>query len=167
MWRSGYSILSKGIMVSTPTTPEATLELDAARVPSGPAAETTGGRDVNVPARLSIASLLRAHWKAMSVAMLAVLGETLADVLQPWPIKVVIDSVLGNKHLPHWLEGATLGLFGSGKLGILKFAVVTVAVIAVVDAVSSYMDKYTTTSVSQWIAHDMRRMVYNHIQQLR
>ena len=41
-----------------------------------------------------------------------------------------------------------------------------VAVIAVVGAVSSYFEKYLTTSVSQWVAHDLRRTLYHHIQRL-
>ena len=38
--------------------------------------------------------------------------------------------------------------------------------IAIVGAVSSYIEKYLTTSVSQWVAHDLRRTLYQHIQRL-
>jgi subfamily B ATP-binding cassette protein MsbA len=38
--------------------------------------------------------------------------------------------------------------------------------IAVVGAISSYCEKYLTTSVAQWVAHDLRRMVYQRIQRL-
>ena len=38
--------------------------------------------------------------------------------------------------------------------------------IAVVGAISSYCEKYLTTSVGQWVAHDLRRMLYQHIQRL-
>jgi len=41
-----------------------------------------------------------------------------------------------------------------------------VVAIAVVGAVSSYVEKYLTTSISQWVAHDLRRTLYNHIQRL-
>ncbi len=43
---------------------------------------------------LLIAQLVRPHWKALVVAVLAVLGETLADILEPWPIKIVVDNLL-------------------------------------------------------------------------
>ena len=49
---------------------------------------------------------------------------------------------------------------------IVNFAVAAVAVIAVVGAVSSYFEKYLTTSVSQWVGHDLRRTLYHHIQRL-
>jgi ATP-binding cassette, subfamily B, bacterial len=110
--------------------------------------------------------LLRPHWKALALAFIAVLGETLSDVLEPWPIKVVIDNILQSKKLPDWLAGFVSHTFGHEKLPILNFAVVAVVAIAVVGATSSYVEKYLTTSVSQWVTHDLRRTLYNHIQRL-
>src|ERR1019366_1939993 len=43
--------------------------------------------------RLKIAEVLRPHWKALTIAMAAVLGETLADIGSPWPIKIVMDNL--------------------------------------------------------------------------
>ncbi len=122
----------------------------------------------SVPQRsreLGITRLLRPHWKALTLALVAVLGETATDLLEPWPIKVVLDYLLQSKKLPAWL-GGVVGLFGNNKLAILNFAVAAVAAIAVVGAISSYVEKYLTTSVGQWVMHDFRRSVYNHIQRL-
>ena len=115
---------------------------------------------------LRIVDLVRPHWKALTVALVAVLGETLTDILEPWPIKVVIDNILQSKALPGWLGGAVTGLFGDNAYAIINFAVAAVAVIAVVGAVSSFFEKYLTTSVSQWVGHDLRRTLYHHIQRL-
>ena len=57
-------------------------------------------------------------------------------------------------------------MFGQNKMAILNFAVAAVAAIAVMGAVSSYAEKYLTTSVSQWVTHDLRRTLYSHIQRL-
>src|SRR4029077_1873922 len=57
-------------------------------------------------------------------------------------------------------------LFQGDKYGTLNFAVAAVAVIAIVGAVSAYYEKYLTTSVSQWLAHDLRRMLYHQMQRL-
>jgi len=116
--------------------------------------------------KLSLPHLIRSHWKGLTVALVAVLGETFADVLEPWPVKVVIDNILQSKKLPSWLGGMVSGFFGANKLAVLNFAVAAVAAIAILGAVSSYLDKYMTTSVSQWVAHDLRSMVYGHIQRL-
>ena len=117
-------------------------------------------------AKLSIARLIRPYWKALAFAFLAVLGETFSDVLEPWPIKVVIDNVLQSKKLPAWLAGYVTGVFGQDKIAVLNFAVAAIAAIAVIGAISSYFEKYLTTSVSQWVTHDLRRTLYNHIQRL-
>src|SRR2546426_83667 len=115
---------------------------------------------------MRITTLLRPHWKALTLALLAVVGETFADVLQPWPIKVVIDNVVQSKKLPGWLDAFVAGVFAGDKYATLNFAVAAVAIIAVIGAVSGYMQKYLTTRVSQWVGHDLRRIVYQHIQRL-
>src|ERR1700720_799296 len=117
-------------------------------------------------AKLSVIRLIKPHWKELTLAFVAVLGETFSDVLEPWPIKIVIDNILQSKKLPGWLDGFVLGTFGQNKLSILNFAVAAVAGIAVIGAVSSYVEKYLTTSVANWVAHDLRRTLYNHIQRL-
>ncbi|HXU22292.1 MAG TPA: ABC transporter ATP-binding protein [Verrucomicrobiae bacterium] len=116
--------------------------------------------------KLKLANLLRSHKRGLTIAFVAVLGETLTDVLQPWPIKIIVDNIIQNKKLPKWLGGIVSGYFGHNKLSILNFAVAAVAAIAILGAVSSYIEKYMTTSVGQWIAHDLRRTLYNHIQRL-
>ena len=110
--------------------------------------------------------LLRPHWKTLVVAMLAVLCETATDLLEPWPLKVIIDNLLQSKPLPHWLAGTVGHLAGHNKFAVLNFAVLAVAAIAVVGAVSSYTEKYLTTSVGQWVMHDLRRTLYQHIHHL-
>ena len=114
-----------------------------------------------------IGRLIRPHWKALAIALLAVLGETLADVLEPWPIKIVVDNILQSKKLPgavgrRWSRACS----APNTFAILNFALAAVLLIAVVGAVSSYTEKYLTTSVAQWVAHDLRRMMYQRIQRL-
>jgi subfamily B ATP-binding cassette protein MsbA len=41
-----------------------------------------------------------------------------------------------------------------------------VLTIAVVGGISGYVEKYLTTSVSQWVAHDLRLLLYQRIQRL-
>jgi len=116
--------------------------------------------------KLRIMDLLRPHWKALTIALVAVLGEALTDILEPWPIKIVVDNIKHSNKLPGGLGGIVTGLFGQNRYAILNFAVAAVAVIAIVGAVSSYFEKYLTTSVSQWVGHDLRRTLYHHIHRL-
>jgi len=113
-----------------------------------------------------MAQLMRPYWKTLAVAGVGVLGETLTDVLEPWPLKVVVDSVLQPKPLKGWFGEAIFGVFGHNAFAILNFAIAAVVIIAVLGAISSYVENYLTNSVSQWVAHDLRRMLYHHIQRL-
>jgi ATP-binding cassette subfamily B protein len=116
--------------------------------------------------KLHIASFVRPHRKALALASLAVVGETAADVLEPWPIKVVVDNVLQSKKLPSGWAAFVVGRAGDDKLAVLYFALAAVIAIALVGAVSSYVEKYFTTSVGQWVAHDLRLLLYQRIQRL-
>ena len=97
---------------------------------------------------------------------MGVLGEGLANLLEPWPLKVVLDNVLRSKPTQGWLNTWILSSFGNDKLGVLKFAALAVLAIAIVGAGCSYVEKYVTTSVGQWVTHDLRRTLYSHIQRL-
>src|SRR5258708_1610607 len=72
--------------------------------------------------KLSIAHLLRPHWKALTIAFIAVVGESLTDVLEPWPLKIVFDYVLDSKKAPVWLEDLIRSTVGHDKFAILNFA---------------------------------------------
>ena len=113
-------------------------------------------------------SLLKPHWKALGVGLLAVFVEAGADLLQPWPLKVVFDNVLHTRS-PHghgWLNHLIVSTAGTGRLEVLKLAAAAALAIAVVGAISSYIEKYVTTSVGQWVMHDLRLALYSHIQRL-
>src|SRR5262245_26929109 len=99
--------------------------------------------------RLSIAQLLRPYWRALSIAGIAVIGETLTDVLEPWPVKVVVDSVLHSKPLKGWVGDTVFKVFGHNAFAVLNFAVAAVVLIAVLGAISSYVQSYFTNSVGQ------------------
>jgi len=116
---------------------------------------------------LHFRQLLQPHWKALSLGLAAVTGEGVADLLQPWPLKIVLDNVLRNRPVRGgWLNHLLDTAFGNDKLALLQFAAASVLVIAILDASCSFGEKYVTTSVGQWVMHDLRRILYSHIQRL-
>jgi ATP-binding cassette subfamily B protein len=115
--------------------------------------------------KIRITDLLFPHWLPLTLAFIAVIGESVTDLLEPWPLKIVFDYVFGSKRMPEWLAGV-VGWIGTDKFSILNFAVLAVLLIAIFGALSSYFEKYLTTSVGQWVMHDLRRVLYSHIQRL-
>ncbi len=118
------------------------------------------------PGKLKITTLLYPHWKSLSLALLAVIGEITADLLEPWPLKIILDHLLQSKPAPGWMSGLISRTVGDDKLAILNFAVLAVALIAILGAASSYAEKYLTTSFGQWVMHDLRRILYQQIHRL-
>jgi subfamily B ATP-binding cassette protein MsbA len=115
--------------------------------------------------KIRVTDLLAPHWLTLTVAFIAVIGESGTDLLEPWPLKIVFDYVFASKRMPDWLQ--TIGSFtGNSKFAILNFAVMAVLIIAVFGAISSYFEKYLTVSVGQWVMHDLRRVFHSHVQKL-
>ncbi|HEY6971496.1 MAG TPA: ABC transporter ATP-binding protein [Candidatus Angelobacter sp.] len=123
--------------------------------------------DVATPRkRLTIHELLKPHTGALIWGALAVIGESAANLLQPWPLKIVLDHVFESKESHGWALRFIHVLGLTDKLAIVKVACVAVLLIAVLDAICTYAEKYLTTSVGQWVTYDLRRVLYAHIHRL-
>jgi len=114
----------------------------------------------------TISDLLKPHSKSLAVGLIAVIGGGIVNILEPWPLKIILDDVLRSRPTQGWFNQLILSTIGDDKLAILKFAALAVLVIAAVGAICSYTEKYVTTSVGQWVMHDLRRTLYFHIQRL-
>ncbi len=116
--------------------------------------------------RVTVLGLLSGHWGVLLLGLVAVGAETGASLLEPWPIKIVLDTVLRAKPLPQWLERAIAARLGSNALGVLEFAVAMVLLIAIVGGVGSYAEKQSVTSLGQRVTHELRSRIYTHAQRL-
>jgi ATP-binding cassette, subfamily B, bacterial len=116
--------------------------------------------------RLSVRSLLKPHIGALSLGFIAIAGESLANLLQPWPLKIVLDDVLRSHQSHAWAMRVVHRIVGTDKMAVLEFACAAVLAIAVLDAICTYGEKYLTTSVAQWVSYDLRLTIYSHIQRL-
>jgi len=116
--------------------------------------------------KITLGSLLRPHAKILTIAVVAVMIEGAANLAEPWPLKVVLDTVLKARPDTGWLHQAIFSTVGTDKIAILRFAALAVLLIAAVGAVSTYAERYLTTSVGQYVMHDLRQTLYSHIQRL-
>ena len=89
--------------------------------------------------------------------------QSAADLLEPWPLKVIFDYVLGGKPMPEWLAE---WMPADGRRSTSCVAAVAVIVIALVSAISSYTEKYLATTVAKRVGYDLRHMLYHHVQRL-
>ena len=113
-----------------------------------------------------IRELVRPYMKGLVIVLIAMLVETAMSLASPWPLKVVIDSVLGSHPLPEWLRGLKDISVGDSNAGLALLAGIGVVLIAVVGAIATYINNYYTESVGQWVAHDLRIRIYDHLQRM-
>jgi subfamily B ATP-binding cassette protein MsbA len=110
--------------------------------------------------------LLKPYVRGLSIGGIAVLLEGVANLMEPWPLKMVIDYVLRPKPTHGWLGDIVTYAVGADRYKILTLAAAAVLIIATISAICSYLEKLIATNVAQLIMHDLRRMVYGHIQWL-
>ena len=115
---------------------------------------------------ITTASLLRPHVKSLAIALIAVIGAGIANLLQPWPLKIVIDMISGAKPLHGWIKHLVRSDLGQHKTAAVEFAALALIAIAVLAALCSYVEDHMTTEVGQWITYDLRSKLYSHIQHL-
>jgi ABC-type multidrug transport system fused ATPase/permease subunit len=114
-----------------------------------------------------IRSLVRPYRGTLLIILSAMLVETAMSVAGPWPLKIILDNVVGSHKLSSWLDDFLRPvLSGGSKMQIAAAAAIAALIIAVLGAIASYVASYYTTSVGQWVANDLRLRTYHHLQQL-
>ena len=114
-----------------------------------------------------IRQLIRPYRGQLLVILLAMLVETAMSLAGPWPLKIIIDNVVGSHRMSPWLDHLVRPMLeGGGKLQVAGLAALAFIVIAVLGAIASYIDNYYTESVGQWVANDLRLKTYHHLQRL-
>jgi subfamily B ATP-binding cassette protein MsbA len=114
-----------------------------------------------------ILELLRPY-RWLVAGIFAVLCVQIAmGLAAPWPLKVVLDSVVGNHPLPPWLHGLLQPILGGeSRMHIAGLAAIMVIVIAVIAAIATYVANYLTETVGQKVGNDLRTRAYHHLKQL-
>ncbi len=127
----------------------------------------TAAETVPKPRRIqTLWSILRPRTKPLTGALLCSLLGTAFDLLQPMPLKVVLDNVFRSQAPKDWLSRFALNNLGSDTQTIVLFAAGAVIVIALFGAICSYFEKVFVTTASQWVTHDLRAALYSRIQRL-
>jgi ABC-type multidrug transport system fused ATPase/permease subunit len=114
-----------------------------------------------------IGGLIRPYRRTLAIILLAMLVETIMSLATPWPLKIILDNVIGKHKMTPWLHHLLGPMLESGsRLRVAAVAALLYVLIACFGAIASYIDNYYTESVGQWVAHDLRMRMYNHLQRL-
>jgi subfamily B ATP-binding cassette protein MsbA len=113
-----------------------------------------------------VARLLRPYRGWVAIVLVATLVETAMSLAAPWPLKIILDNVLGGHKLPHLFHHVTKWMPGHSVARIAALAAAVSVIIAGLGALASYVNNYYTESVGQWVANDLRLYVYDHLEHL-
>jgi ABC-type multidrug transport system fused ATPase/permease subunit len=114
-----------------------------------------------------VAGLIRPYRRTLVVILLAMLVETAMNLAGPWPLKIILDNVIGDHKMTPWLHRLIGPLLENGsRLHVAALAALAFVLVAMIGAIASYIDNYYTESVGQWVAHDLRMRMYQHLQRL-
>ncbi len=110
--------------------------------------------------------LLRPRHRTLAAIVTMTLVQMLMSLAAPWPLKVILDNVVGNHPPPQWISWLLPVMGGAGKVHLAEAAGVMTVLIALVAGVAMYVSSYLTESLSQNIGNDLRVRLYHHLQEL-
>jgi ABC-type multidrug transport system fused ATPase/permease subunit len=114
-----------------------------------------------------IRELLRPYRGSLAIILLTMLVQSVMTMAAPWPLKIVIDNVVVGRKLDPWLAHLIQPVLAHAhRAHLAEIAALAVILIAVFNAVASYVANYFTESVGQWVANDLRMRTYHHLQYL-
>lgn len=111
-------------------------------------------------------TMISPYKKWLLFIFLAMVVETTMGLLTPWPLKIIIDNVIGHHKLPHLISWMDDVFTEENKYQFAAVAAISVIAMAAIGSLAQYLDSYFTESVAQYVSNDLRRRVYHHLQRL-
>jgi len=117
------------------------------------------------PIRWTLSFLRPYKNRVVAISALSALEIGLA-ALAPWPLKTVVDNVLGGQPLPSALRVALEAVVGSNRVGWLLAIVVAGLLLQLASEIALMAHTQLQVAVGQRIVHDLRARLLSHLQAL-
>src|SRR5262245_9787393 len=116
--------------------------------------------------RVHFLRVLRPYWKKVVLAHLAMLLDATLTVMRPWPLKVVIDGVISQRHsrvpfVGHWVDS-----LATDRMTLLYGACAASLLIALGTGLSTFYYTRAMGSIGEHFTFDLRRRLFAHMQRL-
>ena len=109
---------------------------------------------------------LRPYWRLAAFSILLTVLAALTGLVAPWPLKLVIDNVIGNLPLPPALAALTSSWLAGGKVPLLIAVVGAGLLVTVLHHAIAVLQSYITTTFEQKMILDFRSDLFEHAQRL-
>jgi subfamily B ATP-binding cassette protein MsbA len=107
--------------------------------------------------------LLRRHRLRLAAASGVLALSVVGELAQPWPLKLIVDSVLGNRPMPGWFPDFVRTGSQDVRIGVLCGALLVVVGLG---GLLEYAGTYWAQSVGQRAMFDIREAVHAHMHRL-
>jgi ATP-binding cassette subfamily B protein len=108
---------------------------------------------------------LKPYWRLAAGSVALTVLSSLAALLIPWPLAIVVDNVLGKQPLPPKL-GHLFGSMGATPIKLLLLAVISGLILALVMNSMHVLTNYVNTRIDQYITLDFRSHLFLHAQRM-
>lgn len=108
---------------------------------------------------------LRPYASALAAAGSSMAVRAIFLLLTPWPLKLIIDSVIFHKPLPHWLAGFLPSPL-THRLGLLDALGLALLFLGAADAALAYFGNRLLLRTGQRAVFNLRRDLFAHMQRL-
>jgi ATP-binding cassette subfamily B protein len=113
---------------------------------------------------LRVLPYLRPYWRLAVASVWLTIGAALFGLLSPWPLKVLVDNVIGQAPLP--AAAGMLGGVASDRFLLLALTVFAGLAIAIVAGALNVLNSYVNTKLEQRIIADFRGDLFRHTERL-
>jgi ATP-binding cassette subfamily B protein len=107
----------------------------------------------------------RPHRRWVVLTAATMIPMSMVGLLTPWPLKILVDNVLGKEPLPGWLAGL-LGPMAGGTVGLIVFVVFAGFGIALLSHGIEMLYSYATVRLNVDMTLDFRSAMFRHTNQL-
>ena len=118
-----------------------------------------------LPVLLRFRSTMRRYRRPLIGGGLLVLVVAALELALPWPLKVVVDNVIGGQP-PGGALGSVLGPFGQRPYALLALCAAALVLLAALSALGSYLSSTLLQSAGERIVADLRMETFAHLQRL-
>ena len=113
-----------------------------------------------------LAAYARPYWPQILLVLLLQLLATPLALLGPLPLKIAVDTVIGSRPLPGWLQAALpASLTGSATM-LLALAAALLVLTAVLGSLLDMATGLLQTYTGEKLAQDFRSRLFRHVQRL-
>jgi ATP-binding cassette, subfamily B, bacterial len=113
--------------------------------------------------QVRLLSYVRPHWHALAILVGTMAFDIGLELAKPWPLKLLIDNVLGDKPIPHFLT-ALPGV--DGRHGLLVWVVLATIAIFLGGTAANMSNSYFSLKLGQSMTYDLAADLFRHLQRL-